>query len=65
MRVANGQQTTVRGFAMVDVVLNGKSETHLQLFVADYFPCLFGRPWIEKVSELQGGEQLDLWKKTL
>ena len=72
LKVANGQQTTVKGFAMVDVVLNDRSETQLQLFVADNFPCLFGRPWIErffgenwlqKLFNAQGVNTVDSGKK--
>ena len=48
LRVANGQIKTVDGCAVVDVVLNGEKARDMQLYVAEDFPSLFGRPWIVK-----------------
>ncbi|XP_063690927.1 uncharacterized protein LOC134823403 isoform X1 [Bolinopsis microptera] len=48
LRVANGQIKTVDGCAVVNVELNGEKAHGMQLYVAEDFPSLFGRPWIVK-----------------
>ena len=48
LRVANGQIKTVDGCATVTVELNGYKAHDMQLYVAEDFPSLFGRPWIAK-----------------
>ena len=48
LRVANGQIKAVDGCAVVEVELNGEKARDLQLYVAEDFPSLFGRPWIAK-----------------
>ena len=48
LRVANGEIKTVDGCATVTVELNGNKAHDMQLYVAEDFPSLFGRPWIVK-----------------
>ncbi|KAL5248358.1 hypothetical protein ACHWQZ_G017515 [Mnemiopsis leidyi] len=48
LRVANGQIKTVEGCAVVSVELKGEKAHDMLLYVAEDFPSLFGRPWIEK-----------------
>ncbi|KAL5257887.1 hypothetical protein ACHWQZ_G012736 [Mnemiopsis leidyi] len=48
LRVANGQIKAVEGCAVVNVELKGEKAHDMLLYVAEDFPSLFGRPWIEK-----------------